>query len=141
MHVCITAILNNLDSLIWSHPVVLLAKVASIAEESMGGTSGALYCLFFTSGAKELALLERETTDWRRIWYRAFLSGLNCLEKYGKAKVGDRTMVRTFSKGFAVYVLILTEEKNEQELQGEYHVTIVFRSMRCARHVQCTRNH
>lgn len=58
----------------------------------MGGTSGALYCLFFTSSAKELALCEQKE-DLRRAWFCAFYSGLNCLEKYGKANVGDRTMV------------------------------------------------
>lgn len=58
----------------------------------MGGTSGALYCLFFTSGAKMLASFKQEE-NMRRVWFYAFCSGLNCLEKYGKAKVGDRTMV------------------------------------------------
>lgn len=82
----------NLDNLSLSHPVTLLSELANIAEEHMGGTSGALYCLVFTSGMKELALHERKK-DLRYIWYCAFLSGLKCLEKYGKAKVGDRTMV------------------------------------------------
>lgn len=87
-----TGILSNLDKLSLSHPAALLSEIADIAEERMGGTSGALYSLFFTTGAKTLASLEHEE-DMRRVWFSAFRSGLNCLEKYGKAKVGDRTMV------------------------------------------------
>lgn len=88
----ILGILNNLSELSLSHPAALLSEIANIAEEHMGGTSGALYCLFFTSGAKEMALCE-QGEELRCAWFRAFYSGLNCLEKYGKAKVGDRTMV------------------------------------------------
>lgn len=89
--------MNDLSNLFLSHPAALFSEVANIAEKYMGGTSGALYCLFFTTGAKELALLE-QGESLRCAWFRAFRSGLNCLEKYGKAKPGDRTMVRTPSK-------------------------------------------
>lgn len=84
--------MNNLDNLCLSHPAALLSEIANIAEERMGGTSGALYCLFFTAGAKELAL-SKQGENLRHVWFCAFRNGLNCLEKYGKAKAGDRTMV------------------------------------------------
>jgi len=90
-------ILNNLDNLSSSHPAAFLSEVADIAEERMGGTSGALYCLFFTAAAKESALIE-QGEDPRCIWLRVFSSGLNSLKKYGKAKVGDRTMVCNWSR-------------------------------------------
>lgn len=85
-------ILDNLDNLSLSHPATLLSEIADVAEERMGGTSGALYCLFFTTAAKTLASFGQEE-DSRHVWFSAFRSGLNCLKKYGKAKVGDRTMV------------------------------------------------
>jgi len=75
--------------------VTLLSEIANIAEECMGGTSGALYCLFFTTGAKELTLFE-QGENLQYIWLCAFRSGLNCLERYGKAKAGDRTMVSIY---------------------------------------------
>ncbi|KAL6261264.1 hypothetical protein P5V15_008786 [Pogonomyrmex californicus] len=90
-------ILNNLDNLPLTHPAALLSEIANIAEEHMGGTSGALYCLFFTAGAKMLASFEQEEEDIRHVWFCAFRSGLNCLEKYGKAKAGDRTMVHIYA--------------------------------------------
>jgi len=98
-------ILNNLDNLSLSHPAALLSEVADIAEERMGGTSGALYCLFFTAAAKESASFEREE-DSRCIWRRVFSSGLNSLKKHGKARVGDRTMVCILSVGRVDVILI-----------------------------------
>ena len=58
----------------------------------MGGTSGALYCLFFTSAAAEL-ISAQQGEYWLNIWARALRSGLQCLVKYGKANPGDRSMV------------------------------------------------
>ncbi|XP_011705072.1 PREDICTED: bifunctional ATP-dependent dihydroxyacetone kinase/FAD-AMP lyase (cyclizing)-like isoform X2 [Wasmannia auropunctata] len=99
-------ILSNLDNLSLSHPAALLSEIANIAEECMGGTSGALYCLFFTTGAKMLASFKQEE-DMRRVWFDAFRSGLNCLEKYGKAKVGDRTMIDTMYPAYKTYEQLL----------------------------------
>lgn len=61
----------------------------------MGGASGALYCLFFTSINTELASAT-EKDGWLYIWARAFRRGLNHLMKYGKAKPGDRSLVSVF---------------------------------------------
>lgn len=105
-------ILNDLDNLSLSHPVALLSEIGSIAEEHMGGTSGALYCLFFTTAAKELALFGQKE-NFRYVWYCVFLSGLNCLEKYGKAKVGDRTMIDTMYAVCTMYEKLLNEDWNK----------------------------
>ncbi|XP_014483599.1 PREDICTED: triokinase/FMN cyclase-like isoform X2 [Dinoponera quadriceps] len=105
-------VLNNLNKLSLSHPATLLSEIASIAETCMGGTSGALYCLFFTSGAKELALC-RHGEDKRRMWFLAFYSGLKCLEKYGKAKVGDRTMIDTMDAVCTMSRKILNERASD----------------------------
>ncbi|XP_076484163.1 triokinase/FMN cyclase isoform X8 [Bombus vancouverensis nearcticus] len=87
-----TGILGNLDKFQFSHPSSVFTELAHIAEEEMGGTSGALYCLFFTSITTELVSIS-EKEGWLQIWARTFRSGLNCLIKYGKAKPGDRSMV------------------------------------------------
>ncbi|CAK9801852.1 Triokinase/FMN cyclase [Anthophora plagiata] len=84
--------LARLDKLYLSHPSSVFAELAYIAEEQMGGTSGALFCLLFTSISTEL-MLYQEKDGWLRIWSQAFRSGLNRLIKYGKAKPGDRSMV------------------------------------------------
>ncbi|XP_017756016.1 PREDICTED: triokinase/FMN cyclase-like [Eufriesea mexicana] len=87
-----TKVLLNLDKFHFSHPSSVFSELAHIAEEEMGGSSGALLCLFFTSITTEL-VSPHEKDGWLHIWVRAFRSGLNCLIKYGKAKPGDRSMI------------------------------------------------
>ncbi|XP_012223378.1 triokinase/FMN cyclase-like isoform X2 [Linepithema humile] len=109
-------ILNNLDELSLSHPVALLSEIANIAEECMGGTSGALYCLFFTTGAKELTLFKQSYSNkenLRYIWFCTFRSGLNCLEKYGKAKAGNRSMIDTMDATLKMYEKLLNAYPSE----------------------------
>ncbi|XP_015185774.1 PREDICTED: triokinase/FMN cyclase-like [Polistes dominula] len=83
---------ENMANFSFAYPSLLLQKIADIAEETMGGSSGALYCLFFTTGAKELSLIEKNTNiTW--VWSYTFRSALDSIIKYGKAKPGDRTML------------------------------------------------
>lgn len=89
-------ILQNLDRFHMSHPSSVFTELAHIAEEQMGGTSGALYCLLFTSIATELTS-NQQYDDWIRSWAQALRVGLNCLIKYGKAKPGDRSMIDVIS--------------------------------------------
>ncbi|CAL7941747.1 unnamed protein product [Xylocopa violacea] len=85
-------ILLSLGRLQFSHPSSVFTELANIAEDQMGGTSGALYCLYFTCIATELVPVQ-ESDGWLRIWARTLRSGFNCLMKYGKAKPGDRSMI------------------------------------------------
>ena len=80
-----------MDRLITSHPSSLLTELSSIAEDKMGGTSGALYSLTFTLAAKELANTEEK--DWPRLWCNAWRSAIDGVMRYSKAKLGDKTMV------------------------------------------------
>lgn len=62
-----------------------LDQLVGELEVSMGGTSGALYCIFLTALA---AAFGTEGTPGE-----AALKALRELEKYTKARVGDRTMM------------------------------------------------
>ncbi|XP_076626075.1 triokinase/FMN cyclase isoform X1 [Colletes latitarsis] len=104
-----TEILRGLDSYCLSHPSSVFSELAHVAEEQMGGTSGALYCLFFTSIAAELALAQPEE-GWLYILARALRSGLNCLIKYGKAKPGDRSMIDVLNAVCETYENVLSNE-------------------------------
>ncbi|XP_043519333.1 triokinase/FMN cyclase-like isoform X2 [Frieseomelitta varia] len=84
--------LAYLDKFQFSHPSSVFHELADIAEQEMGGASGALYCLFFTSINAEL-VSATEKDGWPHIWARAFRRGLNHLMKYGKAKPGDRSLI------------------------------------------------
>ena len=65
-------------------PSVLAALVRDL-EVNMGGTSGALYCIFLTALAGSLAT--EETVP------KALREALGVLMKFTRARVGDRTMM------------------------------------------------
>ncbi|EEY21666.1 dihydroxyacetone kinase [Verticillium alfalfae VaMs.102] len=71
------------------------AAVMSIAhaiEESMDGTSGALYELFFTAFAAALQNSSGETVS-TKVWSQAAGSALERLQAMTPARVGDRTVM------------------------------------------------
>ncbi|XP_059172562.1 triokinase/FMN cyclase-like [Physella acuta] len=68
-------------------PYTLALSLGQITESVMGGSSGALYSLFFTSAAQDLKAL-----SFKHVC-NAFSSGLAAIMKYGGAKPGYRTMV------------------------------------------------
>lgn len=75
-----------------SHPASLLFELANIAEDRMGGTSGALYSLMFTTGANEMSKIFT-VENWIEVWAQTWAAGLDGILKYSKAQLGDKTMV------------------------------------------------
>ncbi|KAJ8682575.1 hypothetical protein QAD02_018367 [Eretmocerus hayati] len=82
--------INDLDL---EHPSLLLSQLAKIAEDRMGGTSGALYSLMFTAASAELSKIDKNRQDWSKIWALTCRAGLNGIMKYSKARLGDKTMI------------------------------------------------
>ncbi|GFR80030.1 bifunctional ATP-dependent dihydroxyacetone kinase/FAD-AMP lyase (Cyclizing) [Elysia marginata] len=68
-------------------PHALALTLGHITETVMGGSSGALYSLFFTGAANELKTATKASLS------AALSSGLQAIMKYGGAKPGFRTMV------------------------------------------------
>jgi dihydroxyacetone kinase len=69
-----------------------MSELANIAEERMGGTSGAIYSLMFTAAAAALSSIDN-TESWLKIWAQVWRAGMNGIMKYSKAEQGDKTMV------------------------------------------------
>ncbi|XP_011445175.3 triokinase/FMN cyclase [Magallana gigas] len=69
-------------------PADLVLSIAKIVEQSMGGSSGALYSLFLTSASRAL---QNDVT--KSGWERALNEGTSTVIRYGGAQPGDRTMV------------------------------------------------
>ncbi|KAF5905423.1 triokinase/FMN cyclase, partial [Clarias magur] len=69
-------------------PCLLLTALAGMAEERMGGSSGALYSLFLTAAAPHL----RDSCDGKD-WAKALQAGTEAMKRYGGAAPGDRTML------------------------------------------------
>lgn len=70
------------------HPETLLKQLSIIFEQTVGGTSGALYALMFSTAAQEF----HETVESKNI-LEALDKANQAVQKYGGARVGDRTMV------------------------------------------------
>ncbi|KAK3748817.1 hypothetical protein RRG08_065324 [Elysia crispata] len=68
-------------------PHTLALTLGQITETVMGGSSGALYSLFFTGAAQQLKTANKESLS------AALSCGLQAIMKYGGAKPGYRTMV------------------------------------------------
>ena len=75
-------VLNNLS--------VTFGTIADIAEKIMGGSSGAMYSIFFESAS---ATLEKADCVTLSSLSEALDEGLANMRKYGRAAPGDRTMV------------------------------------------------
>ncbi|KAI9598375.1 Dak1 domain-containing protein [Syncephalis fuscata] len=86
------AILSALDASTLSlAPLDKLAiGIADILEDSMGGTSGALYCIYFNALATYFA---SSTTSDKKSWQSAASVALQQLQRYTAARKGDRTML------------------------------------------------
>lgn len=69
-------------------PANLALSLARIVEDSMGGSSGALYSLFLTSASQ---CLQSSVTP--NDWVKALLNGNSTAMRYGRAEPGDRTMI------------------------------------------------
>ncbi|KAI9464182.1 dihydroxyacetone kinase [Boletus coccyginus] len=69
-----------------------MIAISSVAEEKMGGTSGALYSIFFSSLAQALACSSAAvaTTD---VWSSTLKSALTRLYTYTRARPPSRTLV------------------------------------------------
>ena len=82
----------SIDKLPLSRPSSLLSELANIAEDKMGGTSGAIYSLMFTTAAAELSKIN-SAENWLKVWAQAWRAGIGGVMKYSKARLGDKTMV------------------------------------------------
>lgn len=72
----------------------LLKCIGQSIGKSSGGTSGALYNIFFTAGAASLRSKEdQEQLPEHKQWVIALEAGIQAVMKYGGAKLGDRTML------------------------------------------------
>lgn len=58
----------------------------------MGGTSGALYGLFFSAMSASFQQPDQMKLH-RQLWLEAFKSGCDAIELYGRSSLGERTML------------------------------------------------
>ncbi|KAG9312962.1 dihydroxyacetone kinase [Chiua virens] len=69
-----------------------MIMISNVAEEKMGGTSGALYSIFFSSLAQALAR-SSATVATIEVWSHALKSALERLYTYTRARPPSRTLI------------------------------------------------
>ncbi|KAG0297206.1 Dihydroxyacetone kinase 2, partial [Dissophora globulifera] len=81
-------------------PPAALARISSIVEEAMGGTSGIIYCLFLDGLAQQLHTEGTTATNSDekellspKAWGAAMIGALEILYKYTTARPGHRTLI------------------------------------------------
>ncbi|KAL0065157.1 hypothetical protein AAF712_007827 [Marasmius tenuissimus] len=67
--------------------------VSQVAEEDMGGTSGALYSIFFSALAQGLSAASSSGTATPQVWSDALRAALDKLYTYTRARPPSRTLV------------------------------------------------
>jgi len=80
-------ILSLLDSLDLSRFPDALQTIVEHLEYAMGGTSGALFCIFLT------ALSQKLSHDPSIVFQDALYDSLKTLQQYTRARAGDRTLI------------------------------------------------
>ncbi|XP_033096561.1 triokinase/FMN cyclase-like [Anneissia japonica] len=78
-------------------PSSVSMQFASIAEDVMGGSSGALYSIFFTAASRVL-----KPTNNLQSYSEALKEGMDAMMKYGGAEIGDRTMLDSLNAVYKV---------------------------------------
>ncbi|KAL0571695.1 hypothetical protein V5O48_010256, partial [Marasmius crinis-equi] len=67
--------------------------ISQVAEEAMGGTSGALYSIFFSALAQGLSTASSSGTATAQVWSEALNSAKDKLYTYTRARPPSRTLV------------------------------------------------
>ena len=97
------------------HLAILFGIIAEIAENDMGGSSGAMYSIFFESAS---AILDKADCITMKILSEALDEGLANMRKYGRAAPGDRTMIDAIHPALLVLreARALATEQNHLEI-------------------------
>ncbi|XP_065074082.1 triokinase/FMN cyclase-like [Ochlerotatus camptorhynchus] len=94
------ALLASIDSkLELLHPAKLLQDISMIMQLSIGGTSGAIYSLFFQAASKAFAEADNDPKVTIKHWLWALTYGNDAIVQYALTEVGDRTMLDALRNG------------------------------------------
>lgn len=89
----LAAILKHINQKPFTGDVVVdVAAIVSVVENSMDGTSGALYAIFLNALVNALRILSPGSAN-PKVWSAALKQSCEALSKYTPARPGDRTLV------------------------------------------------
>ena len=87
------ALLNSVDNYPLDDVSALARAIGDTIRQSMGGTSGVLYDIFFTAAADKLAKVASGKPPSCDVVLLGFSAGVQAMMRYGGARSGDRTML------------------------------------------------
>ncbi len=73
----------------------MLHELSEILQKNMGGSLGALLCIFLQASAVAV----NSDDDGMKFWLSAMKLGIGAVQKYGLAELGDRTMLDALQCG------------------------------------------
>lgn len=78
-------------------PFEMLVQISSVLMESMGGTSGAIFSIFFHSVSVAFSRANEHSIG---NWMNGILLGVQGVMHHGKANIGDRTLLDALNVGY-----------------------------------------
>ncbi|XP_069701381.1 triokinase/FMN cyclase isoform X1 [Periplaneta americana] len=106
--------------LITNRPYVMLETISTILESTMGGTAGALYSIFFAAAAKAFQKKNENDPVNAQTWLEALREGIAAVMRYGRAEIGDRTMLDSLSSAaFALEAALTLNPDDQLEALGK----------------------
>jgi len=87
------ALLKDVETYPVDDAAELARALGETVRRSMGGTSGALYDIFFTAAAEKLKKIAKGKAPGAEVVCVAFITGVHSMMQYGGARGGDRTML------------------------------------------------
>jgi dihydroxyacetone kinase len=84
---------NNLNA---GNPHKFLITLSDILMRSMGGSSGAIFSIFFQCASNAFCDSQYCISNW----LQALSSGIDGIMRYGKAEIGDRTLLDSLCVGY-----------------------------------------
>ncbi|XP_063703283.1 PTS-dependent dihydroxyacetone kinase 1, dihydroxyacetone-binding subunit DhaK-like [Culicoides brevitarsis] len=90
----------NSDKINFMYPAVMLHEISDVLQKNMGGSLGAIFCIFL-QGAAEAFIFDQDvvTVGHLQLWLLALKFGMRAVMKYGLAEVGDRTILDALQPG------------------------------------------
>jgi dihydroxyacetone kinase len=79
------SVLRELERFPFADGKALFSTLSDLKRKSMGGSSGVLLAIYFANAS--------ESFKRKGLWLEALSAGLEAMQRYGGAKVGDRTMI------------------------------------------------
>lgn len=103
--------MKELSKLSNLNPHAMLTTLSDILMNSMGGTSGAIFSIFFQCSSNAFVDVNEHSVA---NWIQAFSMGLKGIMEHGRAEIGDRTLVDALNYGYEA----LKDVKSEEGLEA-----------------------